>query len=156
MRIPTVIWFVLACLSATVVPASAQKHINLNGGGSYAEALGGQFGVEARIGFYPSKRPVDLFVGGDYFFASCREDCNLWGWRLGAHVHTSNPGSYPFLSAAFGGREMKRGEESFSPTGVSVGAGYRLTVGKLRIQAEIAREFLGKELDQWVIRLGTG
>jgi hypothetical protein len=156
MRIQVAIGCVGAFLLATVAPASGQRHINLNLGGSYAEALGGQFGIEARLGFYPSKRPVDLFVGGDYFFASCREDCSLWGWRIGAHLHPSNPSSYPFLSAAFGGRELKRGEESWNRSGVSVGAGYRFTVGKFRIQAEIAREFLGKELDQWVIRLGTG
>ncbi len=156
MRFPTAIGWVGAFLTLMASPGEAQRHLNVNLGGSFAETLGGQFGVEARIGYSPSGKPADFFVGGDYFFADCREDCSLWGWRAGAHLHPSRPGSYPFISGAFGGREWERGEKSMKRTGVSLGVGYRKTVWKLRIQAEIAREFLGKELNQWVFRIGTG
>jgi hypothetical protein len=156
MRIPTAGWCTAVFLLATTPPVSAQRHINLNFGGSYAEALGGQFGVEARLGYYPLEKPADFFIGGDYFFADCREGCSLWGWRLGAHLHPAKWTSYPFLSGSLGGREWKRGEKRFSPEGFSLGAGYRKIVGKLRIQIEVSREFLGEELDQWVFRIGTG
>jgi hypothetical protein len=156
MKTPVPFVLLGAILAIGTSPAHGQRHVNLNGGGSYAEALGGQFGLEARLGYYPSNQPIDIFVGGDYYFASCKEDCSLWGWRFGAHLHPSTPGSYPFVSGAFGGREWERGVESSSRTGFSVGAGYRLMLGKVRFQVEISREFLGEDLDQWVFRIGTG
>ncbi len=156
MKTSITILFAGAFLGLVASPGMGQSHVNLNGGGSYAEALGGQFGIEARLGFYPSNRPVDFFGGGDYFFASCEEECRLWGWRLGAHLHPSTNRSYPFISGTFGGRELKRGDKTSSRMGFSVGAGYRVTLGRVRIQAEISREFLGKDLNQWVFRIGTG
>jgi hypothetical protein len=134
----------------------AEGQFNLNAGASYAEALGGQWGIEGRIGYYPPGLPMDFFGGAEYFFTDCQEDCSLWGWRLGGVLRTTTPGLQPFFSGALVGREWERGERELSKTGLALGAGFRMTVWKLGIRAEVAREFLGGDLDQWVFRLGTG
>ena len=146
------------CLPAMTLLAITPVHgqLNLNAGATVAEALGGQWGVEGRVGFYPSGLPVDFFVGADYFFADCTRDCGLWGARAGGHLSFPQPGIEPFVSSAFLRRNWESGEETRTPTGWSFGVGFRVVVWKLRLQAELSRELLGGDLDQWVIRLGTG
>lgn len=136
--------------------SGVEAQLNLNGGASYAEALGGQWGVEGRLGFYPPGLPFDFFGGAEYFFADCEEECGLWGGRVGAILHSPTPGFQPYLTGAFVQRRWTLGDEQLDRRGMSAGAGIRVGLGKLRIQGEVTREFLGGDLDQWVIRLGTG
>jgi hypothetical protein len=146
-------------VAVALLAISAQEleaQLNLNGGASYAEALGGQWGVEGRIGFYPPAFPVDLFAGGEYFFASCPVDCALRGWWVGGTLHSTTPGFQPYLTAAYVGRKWERADQERSKTGKALGAGVRVGVWKLRMQVELTREFLGGDLDQWVFRIGTG
>lgn len=154
MRLLKVVLLFLALPLAA--PPSVAGQLNLNAGASYAEALGGQWGIEGRIGFYPPALPVDLFGGVEYFLADCEEDCSLWGWRMGANLHTGTPGLQPFLSGSYVGRKWERGSRRLDRTGVALGAGLRVGVGKLRVQAEVSREFLGDDLNQWVFRVGSG
>jgi hypothetical protein len=153
-RTSAVSLFFVLLFGGAATPSEGQ--LNLNLGAAYAEALDGQWGIEARIDSYPLAMPMTLFAGGEYFFASCDEDCGLWGWRVGGLIRSTTPGFQPFLSGAWVGREWERGERELSETGISLGVGFRITVWKLGIRAEASREFLGGDLDQWVFRLGTG
>jgi hypothetical protein len=137
-----------------VSPVEGQ--LNLNGGATFSEALGGQWGIEGRIGVYPYGLPADFFVGADYFFTDCDEDCGLWGARVGGHLSLSTTGLRPFLSGSFVRRSWESGNRARTPTGWSVGTGVRVGFWKLSLQAELSREFLGEDLDRWVVRIGTG
>ena len=154
MKIPA-IGVALVSLQAFGI-SDLNGQLNLNAGVSYAEALGGQWGIEGRVGWYPHPAPVDFFGGGEYFFADCTNDCSLWGGRLGATLHTDSPDVQPFLSAALVGRSWKRGEAETDRLGPALGGGVRLVWGKVRFQAEVSREFLKGDLNQWVFRIGTG
>jgi hypothetical protein len=153
-KVPRVVCLLQVLVFLAVSPVQGQ--LNLNGGATYAETLGGQWGIEARIAVYPYGLPADFFAGADYFFTDCEEDCGLWGARVGGHLSLSDTRLSPFLSGAFVRRSWESGARNRTPTGWSAGAGFRLVVWKVRIQAELSREFLGEKLDQWVIRLGTG
>jgi len=135
--------------------SSAEGQLNLTGGVSYAEALEGQWGIDARLELDPPMLPIGVFAGADYFFARCSEECSLWGWRAGATFHIATPVIQPYLTGAYVGRKWKDGNEELDRTGLSIGAGIRVSL-RLRIQAEATREFLGGDLDQWVFRIGLG
>ena len=151
MKTSRVLFSALALLAAAT--SSAECQLNLMGGVSYAGALEGQWGIDARLGLDPPILPVGAFVGADYFLASCDVDCSLWGWRAGAILHSSAPAVQPYLTGAYVGRKWERGEENMDKTGISLGAGVRMGAG-FRIQAEVTREFLGDDLNQWVLRIG--
>ncbi len=135
--------------------STAEGQLNLVGGVSYAEALEGQWGIDARLGLDPPMLPVGAFLGADYFPASCDVDCSLWGWRAGVTLHTSTPAIQPFLTGAYVGRKWERGDEDMDKTGISLGVGLRLAF-RFLIRAEATREFLGGDLNQWVLRVNLG
>ena len=136
--------------------SSVEGQLNLNAGLSYAEALEGQWGVEARVVVSPPGFPVDLFGGADYFFSQCDEECSLWGWRAGANLRMATPSLQPYLTGAYVGRKWELGDRRLDRTGLALGGGIRVGLGKLRIYTEITREFLGNDLNQWVFRIGLG
>ncbi len=140
---------------SAVAAASAEGQLNLTGGVSYAEALEGQWGIDARLGLDLPMLPIGVFGGADYFFAGCSEECSLWGWRAGAVFRFATPVFQPYLTGAYVGRKWEVGNEELDRTGLSMGAGIRMGL-KIRIQAEANREFLGGDLDQWVFRIGLG
>jgi hypothetical protein len=146
---------ILATAILAGTAATVEGQISLHAGVSYAEALGGQWGADARLGYHFISLPVEVFAGADYFPADCEEECSLWGWRLGGDLRFPIPGVTPYLSGAWVHREWERGAGSLNKEGVSLGIGISLELG-LRIRAEASREFLGGDLDQVVFRMGLG
>ena len=157
MTSPAGIWrMLLVSVVFTAFGASqAEGQLSLVGGAAYTEALEGQWGIDARLGVDPPMLPIGFFGGADYFFADCSQDCSLWGWRLGAILHTATPGIQPYLTGAYLAREVERGGSAEKRIGVALGAGLRVRAG-FRIQAEATWEFLGGGLDHWVVRIGFG
>lgn len=138
--------------SATV---SAEGQLSLYAGGSYAEALGGQWGADVRLAYNFIVLPVEAFAGADYFLTDCEDPCGLWGWRIGGDLRFPIPGVTPFLSGAWVYREWELGLESLENRGLAIGGGISIDLG-IRIRAEASREFLGEDLDQFVVRVGLG
>lgn len=103
--------------------SSAEGQLNLTGGVSYAEALEGQWGLDARVELDPPMLPIGVFAGADYFFARCGEECSLWGWRARAIFHLATPVLQPYLTGAYVGRKWEEGNEKLNRTGLSLGPG---------------------------------
>ena len=136
-------------------PLPGHGQLSLVAGAVHTKDLGGQTGVDARLGLDPPLMPVGVFVGADYFPARCDPGCKLWGYRAGAILHTSTPGIQPYISGAYLVRERRLGDETEKRFGMALGAGFRVTTG-FRIQAEATWESLGGSLDHWVFRIGLG
>lgn len=136
-------------------PLPGQAQLSLVAGAVHTKDLGGQTGVDARLGFDPPMIPVGFFAGADYFPASCDQGCKLWGYRAGAILHTSTPGLQPYVTGAYLVRERSLGDEAEKRFGMALGAGFRVTTG-FRIQAEATWESLGGALNHWVFRIGLG
>jgi hypothetical protein len=99
--------------------------------------------------------PLGVFGGADYYPASCEKSCSLWGYRVGAILHSSASTVQPYLTGGYVVRERKLDDTSEKRFGLAVGAGLRTTKG-LRVQAEATWEFLGDDLNRWVVRIGLG
>jgi hypothetical protein len=144
-------WLLLLILG----PSSAQGQLNLVGGVAHTQDLGGQWGADLRLGLDPPGIPIGFFGGADYFPASCEKSCSLWGYRVGAIMHSSTPAVQPYLTGGYVVRERKHDAIAGQHVGLAVGAGLRTTKG-IRVQAEATWEFLGDAVRHWVIRVGLG
>lgn len=133
--------------------SSVEGQLSLSAGGAYAEALDGQWGLDGVMSFGIPAFPADVFAGADYFWTSCDEDCSLWGWRLGGRVRFPVPVVSPYFTGALVGRKWELGNESLSEQGLSAGLGVSVKFG-FSVFGEVNREFLGDDLDQWVMRVG--
>jgi hypothetical protein len=145
--------FILLLLAFAPLPGQGQ--VNLVAGAAYTEDLKGQMGVDLRLGVDPPMLPVGVFVGVDYFPARCDQECRLWSYRVGAILHTSTPGFQPYVTGAYLVRERELGGTTRKRVGMALGIGFRVTTG-LRIQGEATWEFLGGDLNHWVVRIGLG
>lgn len=63
------------------------------------------------------------------------------------------PAVSPYFTGALVGRKWELGTESLSKQGLSAGFGVSVKFG-LSVFGEVNREFLGDDLDQWVMRVG--
>jgi len=153
LRVSRLVWLLLCFLA--VCPSRTEGQLSLVTSVAYTEALEGQWGIDGRIGVDLPSLPVGFFGGADYFFADCREACSLWGWRVGAIIHTATRVAQPYLTGAYLEREMEEGDVSHRHHGLAFGAGIRVKA-VLKIQAEATWEFLGGKLNQWVFRIGLG
>lgn len=152
-RIPFQLFFVLLLLASG--PSGGQGQLNLVGGVAHTEDLGGQWGADLRLGLDPPGMPIGFFAGADYFPASCARSCSLWGYRVGAIMHSSMPAVQPYLTGGYMVRERKYDDTGGRRVGLSLGGGLRTTRG-IRVQAEATWEFLGDAGQHWVIRVGLG
>jgi hypothetical protein len=147
--------FLLATAILAVTATSAESQVSLHAGATHAEALGGQWGADARLGYNFIALPVEVFAGADYFLAGCEEDCGLWGWRLGGDLRFPIPGATPYVTGAWVHRERELGTVTKEKEGIALGVGISVDFG-FRIRAEVCREFLGGDLEQLVFRVGLG
>ena len=145
------LFLVLALLAGTAT--TAQSQVSVSAGAAYAEALDGKWGVDGRLSFDFPVFPLGVFAGADYFWTSCDEDCSLWGWNLGGKLRLPFPIVSPYVTGALVGRKWERGSESLDTQGMSAGVGADIKFA-LKLFGEVNREFLGDDLDQWVIKVG--
>lgn len=148
-------FFLLGSAILASAPVSAEGQLSLYAGGAYAEALGGQWGADVRLAYNFIVLPVGVFTGADYFLTDCEDPCGLWGWWIGGDLRFPIPGVTPFLSGAWVHREWESGLEGLENRGPAIGFGINIDLG-IRIRAEASREFLGDDLDQFVVRVGLG
>ncbi len=144
---------VSAFLALAFTPAQGQ--LEVWAGATYAEALDGQWGGDARLSYTFPALPVSVFAGGDYFLADCDEECSLWGWRFGGNLRVPFLGLTPYASGAWVNRKWESGDRIAEKEGLALGVGLSLGLG-LRVQVEASREFLGGDLDQWLLRASLG
>jgi len=143
----------LTLLGIAATPSHGQLQLWV--GGAYTEALGGQWGGDARLAYNFVALPLEVFGGGDYFVTECEESCSLRGWRVGGNLRFPIPGLTPYVSGAWVWRDWEVGVAKPKKEGLALGAGVSLEFG-IRIQAEASREFLGGELDKLMFRVALG
>lgn len=152
MRIPASLLLSLAFLGST--HTSVEGQLTLEAGISYAEALGGQWGGDVRLGYGLMASPAAVFIGADYYLADCEQRCGLWGWRIGGTLDIPIPWVTPYALGAWVHREKEFGAASREKEGLALGVGVGLDLGRL-IRGEVHREFLGGDLDQLVFKVGV-
>jgi len=145
----------LAILTLFAAPYTARGQVSVTVGGVQTEALGGQWGGDVRLWVEPPLSPLGGYLGADYFLADCTDDCGLWGWRVGGILRSGLPLVNPYITGAFVSRRVELDGNRFGKEGFAVGIGARLTT-PLNIYAEASREFLGKNLKGWYVRIGLG
>ncbi len=133
--------------------ASAQLYFG--GHGAWAGDFG-DFGIGAQAGWDLPALPVDVAVGGEYFFPDCEEDCGLWGGYLAANLRFPFPIVRPYITGGWAYRSFDRGESDGSDNGFMAGGGVDLKLASVRAFAEWTYEFLEKRngLEQGIVKVG--
>lgn len=140
-----------------VLAATGEAHAQLAPGIHVARANdvgGGANGVGASVELSFPLAPVDVFVGGDYFFPDCGVvDCGLWGGSADVHFKMPLPVLTPYGAVGIVYRKSTADDVGSDATGFGIGAGVNLGTVLLGAYLEGRYEFVGQD-DQMVFRLG--
>jgi hypothetical protein len=123
------------------------------------DVLDGTTGVGARVGIQTPVLPFDLFATGEYFLPDCppgNDGCGLRGASIEANFRMMVPLVRPYLTGGIAYREFTPGggESRVSDTGVALGAGVDIGLGRARLFGEGRYEFLKAPDRQMVVRIG--
>lgn len=123
-----------------------------------ADFSGGANGVGASLLLSFPLMPVEVMVGGEYFFPDCTGDCGLWGGSADVHLKMPFPILSPYATAGLVWRKSTVQDLDVVSTvgnqGFELGAGVNLGTLVLGAYAEARYEFVDPD-NQWVVRVGV-
>jgi hypothetical protein len=160
-RLPLHGTFVLvaALIFGPGLPESVDAQVRY--GGHYVqvqESFGGSGGVGLRAGVAVPLLPVEAYAGGEYFFPACSGigGCGLSGLTLDVNVSLPSPFLAPYATGGWALRRLNPGAaaETFTRSGVSLGAGVGAGLPGARFFGEIRYEFIQIPSRQFVLRFG--
>lgn len=149
-----------AALFTLVVPGPVWAQLRIGAHAAQAmDVFDGTLGVGARVGVEIPVLPFDLFATGEYFLPDCppgNDGCGLRGASIEANFRMMVPVVRPYLTGGVAYREFNPGggEIRVSDTGVALGAGVDIGLGRARLFGEGRYEFLKAPERQVVVRIG--
>lgn len=146
------------CLTLLPSPTSAQLRIGVHAAQAM-DVLDGALGGGARLGIEVPVLPFDLFATAEYFRPDCLEGfdgCGFRGGSIEANFRMVVPLVRPYLTGGIAYREFNPGgnADSVTDTGITVGAGVDIGLGRARLFGEGRYEFLKAPERQVVVRIG--
>lgn len=148
----------LVALATLASPGRAQLHpgVHVARANDFA---GGANGVGASLNLGFPLLPVEVFVGGEYFFPDCgNSDCGLWGGSADVHFKLPIPIITPYGTAGLVYRRSTVTDldvvSTGTNTGFGLGAGVNLGTILLGAYAEARYEFVDPD-NELVFRLGV-
>jgi hypothetical protein len=147
--IPVAAALALLCVG----PLNGQLTVTV--GAVKTEALGGQWGGDARLWVEPPGSPLGVYLGAEYFLPDCPEECSLWGWRAGGYLRWVLPALDPYLTGAYVVQELDQGGGRSGNVGLALGIGARLHL-PIDAFAEATWEVFDGSPDGWSLRFGIG
>jgi len=143
-----------------LLPSHGEGQLRWGAHGVQAQdAFGGTYGAGLRLGLEAPFLPFDLFATGEYFLPDCppgADGCGLRGASIEANMRMVFPVVRPYISGGLAYRQFTAGGgvPTETSSGVTVGAGVDIGLGRVRLFGEGRYEFVKAPERQRVLRIG--